>query len=328
MADGSIGRSGHRVLTARLSGALVAYTIELDNEFEHRSPHSTTRHGSSGGAWLVSWVMYQNCLRFLGEDGVSVREMERLARTKTNLNGMQRWGYVRVEPDPARKGAANAMVRPTAKGARAREVWKALVPEIDGRWNERFGGIGDLREALQAVDRPELPDGLPILGFGLWSNAYTPGEPSGDDSLPALLARVLLSLAIEFENESEVSLAISADILRVMDAPARELPRLSGVSKEAVKMGLGWLQKRGFAAIEAGVARMTPSGVAARERYLKWTRDVDRRKNLSRLRELLALDFSRGLEPYPEGWRARVKKPETLPDFPMVLHRGGYPDGS
>jgi len=36
----------------------------------------------------------------------------------------------------------------------------------------------------------------------------------------------------------------------------------------------------------------------------------------------------RGLEPRPEGWRAEVPRPETLPHFPMVLHRGGYPDGS
>ena len=35
-----------------------------------------------------------------------------------------------------------------------------------------------------------------------------------------------------------------------------------------------------------------------------------------------------GLEPYPEGRRAKVPRPKTLPDFPMVLHRDGYPDGS
>jgi hypothetical protein len=34
-----------------------------------------------------------------------------------------------------------------------------------------------------------------------------------------------------------------------------------------------------------------------------------------------------GLRPYPDGWRA--KSPiETLPQFPMVLHRGGFPDGA
>ena len=36
----------------------------------------------------------------------------------------------------------------------------------------------------------------------------------------------------------------------------------------------------------------------------------------------------RGLEPYPDGWRAKVRRPEALPHYPMVLHRGGYPDGS
>jgi hypothetical protein len=34
------------------------------------------------------------------------------------------------------------------------------------------------------------------------------------------------------------------------------------------------------------------------------------------------------LEPYSEGWRATVRKPETLPHYPIVLHRGGFPDGS
>jgi hypothetical protein len=36
----------------------------------------------------------------------------------------------------------------------------------------------------------------------------------------------------------------------------------------------------------------------------------------------------RGLETRPGGWRASLRKPDTLPYFPMVLHRGGFPDGS
>jgi hypothetical protein len=32
-------------LFALLSQALVAFTIEFDNEFEHRSPHATTDFG-------------------------------------------------------------------------------------------------------------------------------------------------------------------------------------------------------------------------------------------------------------------------------------------
>jgi hypothetical protein len=49
-----------------------------------------------------------------------------------------------------------------------------------------------------------------------------------------------------------------------------DLPRLSGVSKEAISMAMGFLQARGYALVE----------------------------------------------------------PETLPHYPMILHRGAYPDGS
>jgi hypothetical protein len=46
------------------------------------------------------------------------------------------------------------------------------------------------------------------------------------------------------------------------------------------------------------------------------------------LRELLAPLAVEAAAPYPDGWRAAVRKPDTLPHFPMVLHRGGFPDGS
>jgi hypothetical protein len=29
-----------------------------------------------------------------------------------------------------------------------------------------------------------------------------------------------------------------------------------------------------------------------------------------------------------DGWRAKVRRPTTLPHYRMVLHRGGFPDGS
>jgi hypothetical protein len=52
-------------LTTLLSQALVAYTIEFDNEFERQTPHRTTLLGQTGGGgpWLVSMVMWFNCLR-------------------------------------------------------------------------------------------------------------------------------------------------------------------------------------------------------------------------------------------------------------------------
>ena len=66
-------------LPARLSQALVAFTIEFDNEFEHRMPHRTTRHGSTPGMdrppFLVSMAMWVDCMRFVPEEGISAAEL-------------------------------------------------------------------------------------------------------------------------------------------------------------------------------------------------------------------------------------------------------------
>ena len=67
-------------------------------------------------------------------------------------------------------------------------------------------------------------------------------------------------------------------------------------------------------------------------------------KVLGRLRETLDRildhpDLATGLTPYPDGWRASkpyLRQTEAvladprarLPHYPMVLHRGGWPDGS
>jgi hypothetical protein len=51
-------------LPSLLSHALVAFTIEFDNEFEHQVPHRTTNHGSTPDSrhapWLVSMVMWSS----------------------------------------------------------------------------------------------------------------------------------------------------------------------------------------------------------------------------------------------------------------------------
>ena len=50
-------------------------------------------------------------------------------------------------------------------------------------------------------------------------------------------------------------------------------------------------------------------------------------------------DLSEGLRPFPGGWRASAPyaarteamladPPAVLPRYPLVLHRGGWPDGS
>ena len=376
-------------LSALLSQVLVAFTIEFDNEFEHLMPHRTTKHGPTPGSryspWHVSLVMWSNCMQFVGEEGVTISELQRLARTETNLAGMQRWGYIVVEPNPtgnrSKRPRSDSMVYPTTAGRKAQEVWRPLFDIIENRWQSRFGkgAITQLREVLRGLISQidvELPDCLPILRPGLFSRGRHSDDEhylrtqadyerrasarggSGDSSLlslSVLLSKVLLAFAIEFEHESDVSLAISADVLRVLDEQGirvRDLPLLSGVSKEAISMAMGILQKRHLTIVEPDpsgsrfkVIRLTPTGRETQDTYHQLLGVIEERwqsrfgkDNIHNLRESLEhlvgesstqqSPLFKGLEPYPNGWRASVRKPNILPHYPMVLHRGGFPDGS
>jgi DNA-binding MarR family transcriptional regulator len=357
---------GRHPLCALLSSALVAYTVELDNEFEHRMPHRTTNHGSSSGTgpapWLVSLVMWATCMQFVADDGISVKELEQRARTPTNLKGMERWRYVDVRPGPS----GGRFVVSTPGGRAAREVWSPLFGITEQRWVDRFGadGVRRVREALVALHDQfdvALPWCLPIVHYGMFSVHARTDPPPADERgadlpLSALLSRALLMVAIEFEQRSEVSLAIGANVLRVLgDEPTRpqDLPARTGTSKEAVKMALGVLEKRLL--VTAGpnpaggrgkVVRLTDRGRAVRRHAVDLIDTIEARwqdrfgkeavANLRAALEPLAtpaggggdIPLVAGMTPYPDGWRAEVPLPATLPYYPTVLHRGGYPDGS
>ncbi|HEX4089148.1 MAG TPA: SAM-dependent methyltransferase [Trebonia sp.] len=296
-------------LSALLSAVLVAFTIEADNEAEHRLPHRTTNDGRSPGAtagapWLTSLLMWANCLRHLPDDGITVAELRRRARTGTNLDGMRRWGYITVVPDPGRgkRPRPDAIIAPTPAGRRARAVWQAVTEEVEVRCRARFGPalIDRLRAALaDLVDRldPALPDCLPILGHGLRSTPRPdaparpdsmahPGSP-GPADLPlwALLSRPLLAFALQYERAPGPSLAVSATVLRVLSADGvrvRDLPALAGISKEAVAMAVGLLAETGLATEgpdPAGsrftVIRLTAAGTAARDAYPVLAADIE-----------------------------------------------------
>jgi DNA-binding MarR family transcriptional regulator len=310
-------------------------------------------------------------MQFIGEEGLPVGELERRARTKTNLAGMERWGYVVVEPDPSdsrpKPPRSAWLVRATPAGLKAQAIWRPLFGVIEKRWEERFtrDAIEFVRESLGALVSQfdvELPDCLPILGYGLFSKGaryekrFLDGSTDGSDSpLSTLLSRVLLMFAIDFETESELSLAISANVVRVVDEKGvrvRDLPLLTGVSKEAVAGSLSFLTKRGYAVAESDAsggrvkaARLTKKGGKAQQGYRRLLGSVEQRwqkrfgeKTIRSLRESLQRLVGEptaqlsplflGLEPYPDGWRASVPKPHTLPHYPMVPHRGGFPDGS
>ena len=361
-------------LSALLSQALVAFTIEFDNEAEHRLPHRTTSHGTSGpgdGApqlWLVSLAMWENCMRYVTGEPITVGDLEARARTGTNLDGMRRWGYITID-GTARKvhngrPSPGAVLRATAAGLQAREIWRLLPGLIEQRWHERFGvgQLGRLRGTLTGMVGlldPGLPDCLPILGAALLSQGPDPRLPPRPDGtapevmpLSALLSRVLLSFAVEYEREAVLSLAVAANVLRVLGTEGtrlRDLPALTGTSKESVRWALRILT-RGDLAAEAPdpaasrgkVARLTPRGLAAQRLYHELTGEIERRWHdrftpavtaaLRASLEPLAAGqpppLFGGLEPYPDNWRALVRRPDVLPHFPMVLHRGGYPDGS
>jgi len=368
------GHDGALPLSALLSQALVAYTIEFDNEAERRLPHRTTSHGASGpgdGApapWLVSLAMWENCMRHVTSEPITVGDLEARARTGTNLDGMRRWGYITIDGTArkvhnARPGPA-AVLRATAAGLRAREIWRPLPGFIEQRWRDRLGAdqLSRLRDPLiSMVSRldPGLPDCLPILGAALLSqgpDSRLPPRPYGTapEALPlsALLSRVLLAFALEYEREAGLALAVAANVLRVLGSEGtrlRDLPVLTGISKESVRWALGILVRGDLAAEEPDpaasrgkVARLTQRGLDAQHLYHELTGTIERRWHdrftpgatgaLRASLEPLAVGqppvLFGGLEPYPDNWRASVRRPATLPHFPMVLHRGGYPDGS
>ncbi|HKN76052.1 MAG TPA: hypothetical protein VJW94_12815 [Candidatus Acidoferrum sp.] len=361
-------------LPTLLSQALVAFTIEFDNEGERLMQHRTTRYGSKVsplGPWLTSMVMWMNCLKFLGEKGLTARELENLARTHTNLHGMHRWGYIVIEPDPTdrrpKPPRSAWLIRATPGGRAAQEICRPLFDVIEKRWEDRFGkyAIDELRASLRAIVRqldPALPDCMPILHYALFNkllerpSAWAPTEADiARLPLPPLLSKVLLAFAIEFEREPHLSLAICANVLRVLNEKGervRDLPVLAGVSKESISMAMGILRKKGLVEIQADttarrtkLARLTPKGLEAQDAYRRHLSSIEERwlaqfgeDNIRGVRSALerlvgdpTAGPSRllsGLEPHPDGWRASVRKPATLPHFPMVLHRGGYPDGA
>ncbi|MEN3273315.1 MAG: hypothetical protein V7636_2076 [Actinomycetota bacterium] len=373
-------------LATLLSHTLVAWTIEVDNAFELRMPHRTTVRRQRGealrGPWLVSFPMYVHCLRHVTTNGITQGELESRARVLGPVSGLERWGYVTVTP--ARRDGKRAsdpraaIVRATAAALESTRVWAGLPEEVDARWQMRHGDapLRELRDALISVVAEldaRLPDYLPgIYGFGGLRNVL-PGDeglparwrsrtavrsesaPDPDpSSLPlyALLSKALLELTREYEREASPSLAIGANLIRVLDGvgvPVAELPRTTGVSKEAIAHSLS--RQQGCVVVETAPgkrtrqARLTPRGLAAQQRHVGLISDIEQRwatrfgRNVVRaLRssleaivvtpELADSPLADAYGPPPGTWRADRKTPDTLPHYPMVLHRGGYPDGA
>jgi hypothetical protein len=199
-----------------------------------------------------------------------------------------------------------------------------------------------------------------LAGSGL------PMPPVAERDLSALLSAVLLAFTVEYESLSRLPLPIGANVLRVIDdggVRVADVPLLGGVSSEGVSSALGFLERHGY--VEIGpdpsgrpgkVVRPTERGRQARDGRPRLAAKVEQgwrdrfgAGEIDRLHEALSRmlasrsdgrpTLALGLEPYPEGWRSRgrylaqtravLRDPaRSLPRHPMVLHRGGYPDGS
>jgi hypothetical protein len=240
-------------------------------------------------------------------------------------------------------------------GVEAVEVLRGSLASIVARLEE---GLPEYLPIVAGTDG---------MGAGLSSARATTGRgttASDDGRLSVLLSRVLLAYTLDFEARSELSLPLSANFVRVLDEAGvlvGDLPLATGVSKEATSMALTFLTKTGYVAV-AGTsarekrARLTAKGGAAQQGLpgLHVAIEEDWRKrfgpdDVGRLRSALqslleqrdgdGLRLSRGLHPDPRGWRAgkgylertqaMIEDPNGgLPHYPMVLHRGGWPDGS
>jgi DNA-binding MarR family transcriptional regulator len=375
--------SATRPLSTLLSQVLIAFTIEFDNEAERELPHTTTigraRGATVRGPWLVSLVMWANFMRFVDANGRPLRELAAQART-VNLRGLQRWGYIKIGPPPEDPRPApprgEMLVRTTRWGALAQRVWEPLDAVVESAWAERFGAaeIAELRGALVGILSQielELPPFMPVAGVHRndperWLSAPARGRSDLEGlELYTLLAQVLLAFERDYERQSRLSLAISANVLRVLGSDGvrvAALPLRSGVSKEAIAVSLGLLERAQLAVIEpdpgaarAKQARLTEKGRLAQEKYLRLIAATqaawrERFGDAATLRLRRALEdlidrrkdgrplLTAGLVPAPGSWRALkpfVAQTEAvladagaLAHHPMVSHRGGYPDGS
>jgi hypothetical protein len=301
-------------LSSLLSQALVAFTIELDNEFERRMAESG-HHGAR-----LSLVVWSNLMRFLVGGGMSVRDLAARAlapqeRIKFELGCLQRWRFIVLQPDPAddcsivtrtrgrggrdlRKGwgsgrgiRADWFIRLTSEGLKAVEVWEPLLGEIEQRWRARFGDreIRRLCESLRAVTDQlniELPHGLPVGIRRTEAETYPPRatQDARPLLLPALLSQLLLAFAMQFDRESKAPLALSANTLRVLgEKPVRvaDLPLLTGGSPET--SGVGW-QLKPYVITEADQTakrgkrvRLTPLGLKAQQTYHRLVGEIETR---------------------------------------------------
>ncbi|HET9117607.1 MAG TPA: hypothetical protein VFN75_05950 [Pseudonocardiaceae bacterium] len=338
-------------LTTLLSWAWIAAVMEIDNAVESAGADRV------GRLFKISFPMWANGLRLVDEQGIAVAELHRRAGAACNLGGLERWGWISVGARLGQRSGygtsrglrADTVIAPTRAGRYARRLFPEIAGMVEQRWRDRFGAevFDALREqlTLEALTLPWSPPEVhPSDGF---ITHVTAGEHSPQDlPLVVLLGQRLTQRTVEEESSIPVSLPLAANVLRVVEddqVAVVDLPARTGLSKEAIAMAVGNLDRRHLAAINPDRSiSLTAEGLTALEAYRDSVfRRGDGDDVRGALEDLLhnTEALATGLRPPDRSWRSR--KPHlsrtarlladptgNLPWHPMVLHRGGWPDGS
>ena len=290
-------------LSTPLSQLLIAFTIEFDNELDHRLAAADLGHRLP-----ISMVMWSNFLRFV-EDGITVGELPEAtgipkSRTLSTLGGMERWRYVLVGPDSESKrdgwGSERGLrrewlVRPTPIGGKTQEIAPPLFGEIEKRWEKRFGAgaIDELRQALGAVIEGldlELPEYLPIVGSANGMRAEIEHRERGATAACSpvrLLAQVLLAYTLDFERRSELSLPLTANFVRVLGDDGSRRPGDACDRGRVARGDEHGAEVPGEDRLRHGrgkLVRLTPKGLEAQAAAPGLHADVERAWKARRLR--------------------------------------------
>ena len=325
--------ASHKPLSALLSQTLVAYTVELDCEFERRMLETASR------GTRLSLVIWLNLLRFLADGPVSVRTLASRTRASEEslLGCLERWGVILLQPERRTGFGSGRGIRAdwpvwlTASGKTAIKIWPKLIPEIDARWSNRFGDdVTRLRVALEAIEHRidlELPQGLP--GAILKLPEFPPRKSAAEDGLPlpVLLSRVLLAFALDFERHSRTPISLCANAIRILSEepiPESEIPKRSGCSDET--SGIGW-QLKPYIIVETDsgrgrgkFVRLSEVGIRTQHKYHRLARAVEEKWTerfggaADEVRESLMTllrrsELSQGLKPPPGTTRSGARMP-------------------
>ncbi|HEV2262104.1 MAG TPA: MarR family transcriptional regulator [Candidatus Rubrimentiphilum sp.] len=160
-------------LSALLSQALIAFTMEFDQQLSAHYRNAAKRE-------VPSLAMWENVLRFVGAEGIDQRRLPELSGiSKSAVHSMlatlERHGWVVTKPSPADKRAK--IVRLTPRGHKLWAVWEHAVAAAEANWRQRFGKsrIGELRQSLETITK-QFEVELPHYPMAM---AHRGGTPTG-----------------------------------------------------------------------------------------------------------------------------------------------------